>query len=602
MDIKLIPQFQECLGKLLKSPTTNNNVIKFQDTMLYIVDDVSLYGDLDVLQNICSFTLPFIVVCLGRKDNATVKTRNNPSDSNLSDVLSPKSDISDDNNSLYEGSPLEMKEYADLNRVVVSPLKSVYVKNQSSFLPISLSCSKRVLSAFCSLMLSPKYSVSKEERIPILVYCNGEDLLNTAFVYVSPEVDADSNNMLLYSRITVAETTSNLSSISSTSDSFPENMRQLHNRAEYHVFDSSTASNNDQSEEASKIILETEWNKSMKYLDKPSPEVRVTVKVKIVPGDKTGPTYKKFQEFSTLRGFFEGFSKGKVNWLMSESESTTVIDDLKNLFEHLKLGDADIDDNLNENENNEEIPHKISMFDRKDQDFSDKVWNVLMNCHSYEELVDCLNYMFDELQCKNIQPLVHKTNKTRIAELVRSSYMNSMDSPDLEGYVPLKLLIDIGIEKLYNDYISMLVSNELATLDQLQFYTDRAWNIQERMSLLEKLHIVYELVTLLDVYLKLPHSTLSSTALTTLKHFTSNPLESKQTFEFSVPVSCINSFLDKSQPYFWKTIFENVEDSSEQMTISFFSVLPIDHVLVSNNYPDEPSYYTVKVEQHSMSL
>ncbi|GAB1598243.1 protein zwilch homolog [Argonauta hians] len=601
MDIKLIHQFKDCIHKLLKSPANSNNSTKFCDAMLYVVNDVSCYGDLTIINNIHPISSPFIVVSLGKKDTSPDKPRSRSLDRNQSDVMSQKSCISEDTNSSYEGSPLEMKEYADFNKVILSPTRYSYVKNHSSFVPVDVSNSNCLLSVYCSLMLSPKYSIDDDERVPILVYCNGEDLLKTAFIYVSPEVTDLNNTVLIYSTITVSDTTYDISSIPAVSDSFPENMCQVSSFAEYCVLDSS--SNNDQSDESSNITLEAEWNHSMKFLDKPSPEARVTVKVTIVSSDKMGPAYKNSQEIIALREFCKGLLKGEVGWLMQQSERPAVIDELKELFQQLKLGNTDIKENFIENESDEEIPHKICMINRKDLDFSDKMWNVLMNCHCHEELVDCLKFMFEELECQQIQPLVHKSNKTRIADLVRSSYTNSLDIPDMEGYTPLKLLIDIGIEKLTSDYISLLISNELVSLDQIHFYTGRVSNIQERMSRLEKLHCVYVLVTLLDVYLKLPLSTLSDATLTAVKYFTTNNLETRQTFDFLVPVSCLTSFLDKSQPRFWKTTFENVNDDSEQIVMSFLSALPIDHVPVGTTTDsEEPRYYTVKVQQHSLSL
>ena len=50
---------------------------------------------------------------------------------------------------------------------------------------------------------------------------------------------------------------------------------------------------------------------------------------------------------------------------------------------------------------------------------------------------------------------IHKENTTTVAQLIRDSYHSVISAPLLEGICPLEILLEIGANKIYNDYIKV---------------------------------------------------------------------------------------------------------------------------------------------------
>ena len=69
-----------------------------------------------------------------------------------------------------------------------------------------------------------------------------------------------------------------------------------------------------------------------------------------------------------------------------------------------------------------------------------------------------MQYVLTALHRGEVQPMVHKSNKSQMATLVRESYYTKMTMPNLQGIQPLELLLEIAIEKLTRDYMETLVS------------------------------------------------------------------------------------------------------------------------------------------------
>ena len=70
-----------------------------------------------------------------------------------------------------------------------------------------------------------------------------------------------------------------------------------------------------------------------------------------------------------------------------------------------------------------------------------------------------------KLNSQAIQPMIHKQNGTRLATLVRQSYTGTMDAVDLTGLTPLRILAEIGTEKLLRCHTFHLIGQyRLCTL------------------------------------------------------------------------------------------------------------------------------------------
>lgn len=52
---------------------------------------------------------------------------------------------------------------------------------------------------------------------------------------------------------------------------------------------------------------------------------------------------------------------------------------------------------------------------------------------------------------------VHKSKRSLMAQCIRNAYFDKMVMPTLHGAAPLKVLLDVGLEKLQWDYVNNFV-------------------------------------------------------------------------------------------------------------------------------------------------
>ena len=62
---------------------------------------------------------------------------------------------------------------------------------------------------------------------------------------------------------------------------------------------------------------------------------------------------------------------------------------------------------------------------------------------------------------------MHKSNKSKLAQLIRDSYYGKMEAPLLEGTLPIEILVEIGIEKLHRDYTNAFIGEQSKTVEVL---------------------------------------------------------------------------------------------------------------------------------------
>ena len=67
-----------------------------------------------------------------------------------------------------------------------------------------------------------------------------------------------------------------------------------------------------------------------------------------------------------------------------------------------------------------------------------------------------VSIQISDLMCEYFQ--VNRDNKSTLAQLVRDSYYSKMCAPDLDGATPLQMLVEIGLEKMCNDYSNAFLS------------------------------------------------------------------------------------------------------------------------------------------------
>lgn len=278
---------------------------------------------------------------------------------------------------------------------------------------------------------------------------------------------------------------------------------------------------------------------------------------------------------------FAGLESREILWLADEN-STPVLEQVKLLIERLKLGDAAKIEKGNPQNNVSEVLglDSLSFDHRKNLDFTDHLWNILMQCTSYSELEEAMKFVFAVLSNGEFYPMVHRKNDTVIAQMVREACEGKLRTPNLAGGTyAIQLLAEIGLEKLRQDYVHAFLSKELVVLGNIESFIGTDGSFPERLAALEKLHHVIEMSVMLRMFLKLSIQTLNFVAIQMLKHYENNTNDENHLFDFSVPASKVKSMIEKCAPCLWQMEFiKPVQNASETTKFVLMEENPFPHV------------------------
>ncbi|XP_058816122.1 protein zwilch [Topomyia yanbarensis] len=96
-------------------------------------------------------------------------------------------------------------------------------------------------------------------------------------------------------------------------------------------------------------------------------------------------------------------------------------------------------------------------------DVTDRLWSVLKYCSDYDDLKDVLTYIFKAAAKSNLANI--PSNNNRLAQLIKSIAQGRLAIPMLTGAEPLELLLEIGLEKILNDYQIIFHESKICNLD-----------------------------------------------------------------------------------------------------------------------------------------
>ncbi|KAF3830637.1 hypothetical protein GH733_004456, partial [Mirounga leonina] len=95
-----------------------------------------------------------------------------------------------------------------------------------------------------------------------------------------------------------------------------------------------------------------------------------------------------------------------------------------------------------------------------------------------------------------------------LSKLIHQSYHGTMDTVALSGTIPVKMLLEIGLDKLKKDYISFFIGQELASLNHLEYFITPSVDIQEQVCRVQKLHHILEILVSCMLFIKPQHELL----------------------------------------------------------------------------------------------
>lgn len=302
---------------------------------------------------------------------------------------------------------------------------------------------------------------------------------------------------------------------------------------DYSNHDTTTAVMNDSSvfsHDSSKFIsIDVECSKTEQLFSVMDDAViESSVSICPFPGEKSAVS-KLHEELRILQGLLGAFDVdcGKeIEWVAARQDlvedieniaPNSIVNDLSSVFAALKTGK----DSAQELTNvvSTLMAEKIPV--RKHLDFTESIWSVVKNARGLDELRSCYGIIMKELQGDTRRYWLQTDNFTTLANMLRQAYKGKVKVPRASDIFSLRLLVEIGIHKLRRDYMTYLLSKQLApaTLFDDVFQVkddddddayDRDEKLLRQFEALRKLHHACELTAICLMELELTSENIHS--------------------------------------------------------------------------------------------
>ncbi|KAI8820513.1 uncharacterized protein EV422DRAFT_73718 [Fimicolochytrium jonesii] len=272
----------------------------------------------------------------------------------------------------------------------------------------------------------------------------------------------------------------------------------------------------------SSIVMNAEWENADKVLGAPPPLARMTLRVKSVYGEIDAenniPTSALRDQLLRLVEWdrarteddWSPPTRGTSGSNMDGRITPNTVDEwLKDIKEEGFTARATSSDS---NDTTFDLDASQTLPPRQDLDFAERFWLFTQGTTTCrEDILMALNVLIEELETGKLQPMVNKSNHCSFARVIRDCYklLRMQTAPDFDEQKesisrtfdywleqPLELMVETGIWKLKRDYCFHLLSNELASWEELDGYIDAALPLEDQVTRLRRLHRVVELLSL----------------------------------------------------------------------------------------------------------
>ncbi|XP_054287111.1 protein zwilch homolog [Macrosteles quadrilineatus] len=156
--------------------------------------------------------------------------------------------------------------------------------------------------------------------------------------------------------------------------------------------------------------------------------------------------------------------------------------------------------------------HELLTDKQKGQDFTDRLWSLLIEAETYQELKESFRLVIREVRKQSIKPYIFAKNRTRLASLLRNIKSSSSDVEFMME--PLELLVEMGLEKLKRDYMFMFLASNITNMQNLSApdlpsfseVPSHEWQsaVDTWLTWLSQLHTVLELVSVIHTTMDVP--------------------------------------------------------------------------------------------------
>ncbi|XP_037517730.1 protein zwilch homolog [Rhipicephalus sanguineus] len=334
------------------------------------------------------------------------------------------------------------------------------------------------------------------------------------------------------------------------------------------------------------MVLECSWQKAAVLQQPPSADAACHLNVQILPGNERSPARSVYKEMRFVKKLVECLTSGAVAWA-PDLNGPTLIDKVKTLLQGSRKGSyrgksgtpfPDVGWNSSDFDLYIET---VVMSKRQPVDFTDEMWNAMSGCGTYQELKEGFSMIFRAVQAGEIKPLIVPKNGTKVGAYLRNMSPHFRPECTMEGLMPVRMLTEIGLQKLQRDFVNIFVGLELASQEQLVPFLVCPTLTNEALGELWKLQAVLDMIMLCKTYLHLPIHYLSGYTREALKYF-SNCERGKyiHKFRFPLKVPLVRVVLENVSPMEWTASIKSRQGTHTAHTIVHISTTaPFDHLL-----------------------
>ncbi|GBL77189.1 Protein zwilch [Araneus ventricosus] len=338
------------------------------------------------------------------------------------------------------------------------------------------------------------------------------------------------------------------------------------------------------------LFVECSWSNSTSILEPLTDECQCFARLKAIRGDFDSGAFSLFKEIKLVEALHQSLKNGVMTWSTPE-RNRNILQEVKEFIKNEKLvimqNDKSVPGSVAEMKDSDlgATLEQALIKGRTDLDFTEKLWNILKDCSSTEELTEAFSILYNELRNFFIPPFVHHKNTSTIAQIIKTMMKKVTVRPNLESQFVLNLLLEIGIEKLRRDYITIFFSLELIPLECLSSYLQPELLSLEAITCLRKLHSVVELMIVCVKILNLSKPLLSSFVSNSLKHYATVPdIDLQHVFNFQIPTIKARQLLNPMRPTIWELSLTSTLNGFLKQSIHHYQTTPVpDHIYAPKN-------------------
>ncbi|KAM4040059.1 protein zwilch homolog isoform 2-T2 [Anomaloglossus baeobatrachus] len=340
-------------------------------------------------------------------------------------------------------------------------------------------------------------------------------------------------------------------------------------------------------ESQTSVTVEFMWNGVDRILQMPPLTSASTLNIRVESGDVRSPVYPVYKELDFLLVLAEGLKTGVTEW-PEALETKSAVELVQELLNELKNKLDGVNNSAPKKEaekvksDTAAVDSSIQSFitERGDLDFAEMLWcKMRRSVTSYQDVQDCFSLVMQSLKYGDVHPWIHRGSSSTLSKLIQQSYHGNMQSISLTGLTPIRMLLEIGLDKMKKDYINCFIGRELATFNYLDFFINASVDLQEQVHRVRKLHHMLEVVVSCYAFLSLEHENLFPLTQSCLKYYRENPWNEQHVFRLPIRPSVISSFYQNSHPQTWRVEILSGHGKKEVKTMWQLSARPpVDHV------------------------